>query len=67
MLRENIFVSAEEVSEILGVSKPYAYKLIKQLNDELKSKGFLTIAGKVSKRYFEVKFYGMRGDECACV
>lgn len=67
MLRENIFVSAEEVSEILGVSKPYAYKLIKQLNDELKSKGFLTIAGKVSKRYFEEKFYGMRGDECACV
>ena len=67
MLRENIFVSAEEVSEILGVSKPYAYKLIKQLNDELKNKGFLTIAGKVSKRYFEEKFYGMRGDECACV
>lgn len=67
MLRENIFVSAEEVSEILGVSKPYAYKLIKQLNDELKSKGFLTIAGKVSRRYFEEKFYGMRGDECACV
>ena len=67
MFRENIFVSADEVSEILGVSKPYAYKLIKQLNDELKSKGFLTIAGKVSKRFFEEKFYGMRGDECACV
>ena len=67
MFRENIFVSAEEVSEILGVSKPYAYKLIKQMNDELKDKGFITIAGKVSRRYFEEKFYGMRGDERACV
>lgn len=66
-MKEKIFISAEEVSKILGVSKPYAYKLIKQMNEELKEKGFITVAGKVSRRYFEEKFYGMRGDEYACV
>lgn len=32
----------------LSVSKPYAYKLIKKLNDELKQKGFITIVGHES-------------------
>lgn len=66
-LRKNIFITAEEAAEMLGVSKPYAYKLIKKLNEELQAKGYFTIAGKVSRRYFEEKFYGMEGDECACV
>ena len=52
---------------MLGISKPYAYKLIKQMNSELRDKGFITISGKVSRRYFEEKFYGMEGDSCACV
>ena len=42
---ENRFIRAEEVADELGVSKPYAYKLIRQLNEELKDKGFITIAG----------------------
>lgn len=37
------FLRAEEVAQELSVSKPYAYKLIRQLNEELKSKGFITI------------------------
>ena len=43
---ENRFIRAEEVADELGVSKPYAYKLIRQLNEELKDKGFITIAGQ---------------------
>mgnify|MGYP000609323035 CR=1 FL=1 len=35
---ENRFIRAEEVADELGVSKPYAYKLIRQLNEELKDK-----------------------------
>ena len=38
---ENRFIRAEEVADELGVSKPYAYKLIRQLNEELKDKGFI--------------------------
>ncbi|MCM1060600.1 MAG: DNA-binding protein [Eubacterium sp.] len=66
-MRENIFITADEVSRTLEISKPYAYKLIKQMNEELRSKGFMTIAGKVSRRFFEEKFYGIGGEERACV
>lgn len=49
------FLTAEEVSEILGVSLSTAYRIIKRLNEELKAQGFITVAGKISKRYFEQK------------
>ena len=58
-----LFFAAEgeengEVAQELSVSKPYAYKLIKKLNDELKQKGFITIAGRVNRQYFEERLYG---------
>ncbi|MFR8994791.1 MAG: ICEBs1 excisionase [Negativibacillus sp.] len=56
---ENKFIRAEEVAQELSVSKPYAYKLIRQLNKELKSMGYHTIAGKCSIQFFKQKFYGL--------
>lgn len=49
---ENRFIRADDVARELDVSKPYAYKLIRQLNEELKAKGFVTIAGRVNRQYF---------------
>ena len=66
-LKNNLFVTAGEVAQDLGVSKPFAYKLVRQMNEELEAKGFMTIAGRVSRKYYEEKFYGMsqeRGREC---
>lgn len=61
---KNRFICAEEVAQELSVSKPYAYKLIRQLNEELKAKGFITISGRVNRQYFYERFYGAgRGDE----
>lgn len=57
---KKMFVTAEDVEEILGVSRGYAYKVIRGLNDELKEKGFGVISGKVPTKYFEEKFYGMQ-------
>ena len=54
------FIKVEEVAQVLGVSKSYAYKIVREMNNELKLRGFLTIAGRVSKQYFEEKFYGYR-------
>ena len=54
------FISAGEVANELGVLKPYAYKLVKEMNDELKKNGYITIAGRVSRKYFEEKFYGIK-------
>ena len=55
---DNKFIRADEVAQELSVSKPYAYKLIKKLNDELKQKDFITIAGRVNRQYFEERLYG---------
>ena len=59
-MTQKLFVRAEEVANELGISKPYAYKLLREMNEELKQKGFITIPGRVSRRYFEEKFYGLR-------
>lgn len=54
----NRFMDAAEVAEYMGISLSKAYKLIHAMNEELKSKGYITIAGKVSRVYFEEKVYG---------
>lgn len=51
-MASSTFMRVEDVAEELGVSKSYAYKLIRKLNGELKSMGYLTVAGRVSKKYF---------------
>ncbi len=60
---KNLFIKAEEIAKELGVSKLYAYKLIRKLNEELKNKCFITISGKVSRQFFEEKIYGLRDEE----
>lgn len=55
---ENRFIRADDVARELDVSNPYAYKLIRQLNEELEAKGFITIAGCVNRQYFYERLYG---------
>ncbi len=52
-----------EVAEELGVSVPYAYKLIRELNEELRKTGCITIAGRIDRKFFHEKFYGTREPE----
>ena len=52
----NRFIKVDEVAEELGISKPYAYKIIRRLNDELKAKGIITIAGRVDRIYFNERY-----------
>lgn len=59
MYMENRFIRADDVVQELNVSKPYAYKLIRKLNEELKAKGFITIAGRVNRQYFYERLYGV--------
>lgn len=59
-MKNTLFVTADKVSADIGVSKPFAYKLVRKMNDELNKKGFLTVAGRVSRQYYEERFYGMR-------
>lgn len=59
-MERKLMVTAKEIADGLGVSKAYAYNLIKRLNHELEEKGYITISGKVSRQYFEEKVYGMQ-------
>lgn len=54
-LQSKTFISVQEVAEELGVLKSYAYRVVKQLNEELKQKGYLTVAGWVNAQYFHKK------------
>ena len=58
-MASRFLMTAEDVAEELGISKPYAYRIIKDMNEELKKKGYLIINGKVSRKFFEEHFYGM--------
>ena len=54
-MTNNIFMTAEDVAEVLGVSKSFAYKVMQNLNEELKKQGYVTIAGRINKEYFMEK------------
>ena len=51
------FMTAGDVAEELGVSKAFAYKVIKKFNNELETKGYFTVSGKVNKQYFLDRTY----------
>ena len=58
------FMRVGEVAKMLEISESYAYKIMRQLNRELKEKGMITIAGRVSRQYFlERLCYGVQGSE----
>lgn len=60
MSDNKIFMTVEEVAEAMGVSKSYAYKLVNSLNKKLKEMGWITISGKVDRKYFYEQFYGTK-------
>ena len=51
------FLTATDVAELLDVSRSTAYRIIKRLNNELNKAGKLTVAGKVSAKYFYENTY----------
>lgn len=57
-MTESLFVRADEVIRLLGDSKSEAYRIIKRLNDEMASKGYIVVNGRVNRRYLEEQIYG---------
>lgn len=58
-MKETMFMTVDEVMKELRCSKAFAYKTIKEMNQDLKAKGFLVIPGKVPRKYFLERCYGM--------
>ena len=57
-MNEKIYYNAAEIAQMLGISKGKSYRILREMNVELASKGFLTIAGKIPVAYFREKWYG---------
>lgn len=54
-----LYYTANEIAQMLGVSRAKAYKIVKELNEELAAKGFIVIAGKIPRQYLADKYYGL--------
>lgn len=61
IMEETMYYTAADVRKMLGVSRGKAYQLIKELNEELAQRGYIVLAGKVPKKLFAEKVYGMAG------
>ena len=59
MEKTNTFMTVVDVMECLEVSESKAYRIIRLLNKELKDKGYIVIPGRVSRQYFNERFYGI--------
>lgn len=46
------YIGAAEVAEIMDCSERYGYKVIQELNAELKASGFIIRAGRIPRKYF---------------
>ena len=63
---EKKFIRVDEVAKELEISESHAYKIMRKLNRELEAKGYITVAGRVNRQYFNEGFYKKeRSDENA--
>ena len=58
-MASKLFISAKEVARELEVSDSFDYRMVRKLNDELEKQGFVVVKGKISRKYFEERVYGM--------
>ena len=55
-MEECMFIKADEIRRLLGISRSKVYQIIRVLNAELKSQGYMVLNGKVNRNYFMKKF-----------
>ena len=54
-LENKTFMTVEEVAKELNVSTSYAYKVVRELNEEMQQLGYLTVRGRVNTNFFRKK------------
>ena len=61
-MTKKYLLNADDVADRLGVSKAKAYKVIRELNEELQEMGFIIISGRLPRTYLEKKFFGYQSE-----
>lgn len=54
----NRMITAHDIMERLSVSKSTAYNIMREINDDLETRGLKIIPGRVSERHFEELYFG---------
>lgn len=54
-----LYYTVDDVIKMLGVSKSVAYRIIRELNEDLKASGYIIIAGRVPKKWLHDHYYGI--------
>ena len=52
------YVTAEELSNELKISRTRSFDLVRRLNDELKSQGYIVFPGRISREYLKNRIFG---------
>ena len=60
---EKVYYSAKDIVDMLDISKASAYKLIRQMNNELHASAYIILQGKVPRAYFNQKWYGLNNKQ----
>lgn len=55
---QDYYIKAQEAAKILELSEGKTYEIFRELNQELKAQGFITVSGRVPRAYFNKKFFG---------
>lgn len=55
-MKKKEFYRFEDIMNLLSVKKDKAYAIIRELNEELKEKGFITQQGRVNAQYFRERY-----------
>ncbi len=51
------YVRVKDIMYLCDVSESRAYRIMQKLNQELEAKGYITTAGRVSRKYFLERLY----------
>lgn len=57
-MEENVLLNAKQVAKIMNIGTSRAYEVMRELNRELKTKGFYTIPNRISKIYLMERIRG---------
>lgn len=45
-------MTVHDVMDVLGIGQSKAYQIIRKLNKELAEKKYITVSGRISRKYF---------------
>ena len=53
-----VMYTVDDLKQILCIGDTKAYAIIRDLNEELQKKGYMTVRGRVPVQYFNERFFG---------